>query len=242
MPESAKPRPAVILLERYEKIGGWIFLPLFLFVLPVALTTAAMFLGFPVFRTDVQLYLNFGLELVSAIVLIVLFHRYLGKSFRQAKSFPGRFVIAVLVGVAIYFFGTTFMELLTTLIEPGLENIHDNTIETLAGTSPVLTLVYAIVLAPLVEELLFRGLIFTSLRRHSRFWAYAVSMIAFSLIHVIGYVGQYPLHTLALCFVQYLPASFALAWALEYSGSIWAGICLHMLANTIAMSMMLLMG
>ena len=91
-----------------------------------------------------------------------------------------------------------------------------------------------------MRDILFRGMIFTGIRVHSRFWAYAVSMLAFSLIHVMGYVGQYPLHTLALCYLQYLPASFALAWALEYSGSIWAGICLHMIANTIAMSVMLL--
>ena len=241
MPENSKPRPAVILLERYEAIGGWIYLPLFILVLPVIATIAAHMLGFNVLRADVQLYLSVGLELFSVVLLAVLFHRYLGKSFRQARNFPRRFIVAVLAGVVIYYFGTTIMTYLTQLIEPGLENINDNTIETLAGSGPVLTMIYAILLAPLVEELLFRGLIFTSLRPHSRFWAYAVSMVAFSLIHVMGYVGQYPLHILALCFVQYLPASFALAWALEYSGSIWASICLHMLANTIAMSMMLLL-
>ena len=241
MPENSKPRPAVILLELYEKIGGWIFLPLYIFVLPVALTIVLMFLGVNILRSEVQLYLSLILEVFSFVALAILFHRYLGKAFRQARNFPARFFIAVAVGVAIYFFGTTLMEYLTTLIEPGLENINDNTIGVLADVSPVLMLVYTILLAPLVEELMFRGVIFTCLRPHSRFWAYAVSMVAFSLIHVMGYVGQYPLLTLGLCFLQYLPASFALAWALEFSGSIWAGICTHMLANTIAMSFMLLL-
>ena len=239
MPENSKPRPAVILLELYEKICGWVFLPLFFLILPVAATFAAMALGFDVLSGAVQLYLSMGLELVSFAVLAVLFHRYLGKSFRQARNFPGRFFIAVGAGVAIYYVGTALMGFLTQLIEPGLENINDNTIGALAGVNAPLMLVYTILLAPLVEELLFRGTVFTSLRPHSRFWAYAVSMVAFSLIHVMGYVGQYPLHILALCFLQYLPASFALAWVLEYSGSIWASICVHMLANTIAMTVML---
>ena len=241
MPETTKPRPAVILLERYEKIGGWIVLPLYVFILPVLVSIAAMILGFNVMKGEVQLYLSIALELFAFLVLVILFHRYLGKSFRQAKNFPGRFVVAVLAGVAIYYFGTAIVGYLTQLIEPGLENINDSTIGDLAGVNAPLMLVYTILLAPLVEELLFRGLIFTSLRPHSRFWAYAVSMVAFSLIHVMGYVGQYPLLTLGLCFLQYLPASFALAWALEFSGSIWAGICTHMLANTIAMSFMLLL-
>jgi hypothetical protein len=242
MPENTKPRPAVILLELYEKIGGWIVLPLFFFILPVLASIAALALGFDVLSGAVQLYLSMGLELVAFVALAVIFHRYLGKSFRQARNFPGRFFIAVAAGVAIYYIGTAIMGFLTQLIEPGLENINNNTIGALADVNTPLMLVYTILLAPLVEELLFRGLIFTSLRPHSRFWAYAVSMIAFSLIHVMGYVGQYPLHILALCFVQYLPASFALAWAMEYSGSIWASICVHMIANTIAMAVLLLAG
>ena len=241
MPETAKPRPALILLERYEKIIGWIYLPLFFLVLPTALTVAAMWLHINIFSTRVQLYLSIGLELFSFLVLAVCFHRYLGKSFRQARVFPGRFVIAVVLGVVIYYFGTALMSFLTQLIEPGLENINNNTIEAMADSNTALMIVYTVLLAPLVEELLFRGLIFTCLRPHSRFLAYAVSMAAFCLVHVVSYVGQYPLHTLALCFVQYLPASFALAWALEYSGSIWSSITIHMIANSFAMAVMLLL-
>ncbi len=242
MPEYTKPRPAFLLLERGEKIAGWIFLPLFFFVLPPLLVVAASLLGFNVFSALNQMYLSIALEAVSFVLLAILFCRYLGKSFRQARAFPGRFFAAVAVGVVIYYFGTAIVTLLTQLIEPGLENINDSTIEAVADTNPILMLVFTVLLAPLVEELLFRGVIFTTIRPHSRFWAYAVSMVAFSLIHVIGYVGQYPLRTILLCYVQYLPASFGLAWALDYSGSIWADICVHMIANTIAMTVMLLTG
>ena len=241
MPEYTKPRPAVVLLEPYEKIIGWIYLPLFFVVLPVVLTFAAMLLRIDVLSLRVQVLLNAGLELCSFLLLAVCFHRYLGRCFRQTRSFPGRYFLAVVVGVVIYYFGTALMSFLTQLADPELENINNSTIETMAGANIPIMLVYTILLAPLVEEILFRGVIFTSLRAHSRFWAYAVSMVAFSLVHVMGYVGQYPLLTLALCFVQYLPASFALAWAMEYSGSIWASITVHMIANTIAMAVMLLL-
>ena len=241
MPESTKPRPALILLEPYEKIVGWIYLPLFFLGLPMLVTIAAMLLHINVLSVRVQVLLNAGLELFSFVLLAVCFHRYLGRCFRQTRSFPGRYFVGLVVGIVIYYFGTALMSFLTQLIEPGLENINNATIEDMAGANVPVMLVYTILLAPLVEELLFRGLIFTSLRPRSRFWAYFISMAAFSLIHVMGYVGQYPLLTLALCFVQYLPASFALAWAMEYSGSIWASITVHMIANTIAMAVMLLL-
>ena len=235
MPEYIKPRPALILLEAYEKIIGWVYLPLFFLVLPTVLGIAAMLLHINVLSVRVQVLLNAGLELFSFVLLAVCFHRYLGRCFRQTRSFPGRYFVGLVVGIVIYYFGTALMSFLTQLIEPGLENINNATIEDMAGAN-----VYTILLAPLVEELLVRGTIFTTLRPHSRFLAYAVSIAIFCLIHVMGYVGRYPLRILALCFVQYLPASFALAWALEYSGSIWTSISVHMVANTIAMAVMLL--
>ena len=242
MPEYTKPRPAVVLLERYEKIGGWIYLPVFFIVLPMAATVALLILGVNVMRMDMQVYLNVALELLSCILLAALLHRFLGRAFRQARRFPGRFVIAVVAGTAIFFLGTGIMGYLIELIEPGLENVNNNTIMEMTGENLVLMLVDTVLLAPMVEELLFRGVIFTSIRPRSRFWAYAVSMVGFALIHVMGYVGQYPLHTLLLCLVQYLPAGFALAWVLEYSGSIWACIAMHMICNTLSMAVLLLWG
>ena len=99
----------------------------------------------------------------------------------------------------------------------------------------------ALLLVPTVEELMFRGLIFSSIRPRSRFWAYAVSMLVFAVMHVLNYLSSYPIGTLALCFLQYLPAGFALAWALEYSGSIWASICIHTINNAAAMLFMALL-
>ena len=117
---------------------------------------------------------------------------------------------------------------------------RDSNIEQIAGHGFALMCLFTVLFAPLAEELMFRGLIFGSLRPRSRFLAYAVSMLAFALLHVLGYIGSYPVSTLALCLVQYLPAGFALAWALEFSGSIWASIGVHMLANAFAMLVMAL--
>ena len=62
-----------------------------------------------------------------------------------------------------------------------------------------------------------------------------MSTVVFSLAHVLGYVTMADLKTLALCFFQYLPAGFALAWRYRRSGSIFASILIHMTVNQIGM-------
>ena len=91
---------------------------------------------------------------------------------------------------------------------------------------------------PIAEECFYRGLIFRNLYDKSPFLAYAVSMVIFSLAHVLGYVGMEDLGTLALCFLQYLPAAFALAWSYRRSGSIFAPILIHMVVNQTGMLLM----
>ena len=63
--------------------------------------------------------------------------------------------------------------------------------------------------------------------------AYLLSMSIFSAIHVAGYVGMTDWLTLLLCFFQYLPASFALAWSYHRSGSIFTSVLTHTVVNLI---------
>ncbi len=228
-------RPDVIVPTLGEKIAGWIYLPFYILGLALILSTLFALLGYDVRSIKVQLDLNLTYGILNFVVLGFFFRRYLLKSARQVKAYPGRFFIALAGCLAIYFFGSTAMEWFTRLIDPALKNVNDASITAMTEYGLGKVLLFALVLAPVAEELLFRGLIFSSIHPHSRFWAYAVSMLAFSFIHVLGYVGSYPPKTLALCFLQYLPASFGLAWALEYSGSIWCCFCVHLLSNTIAL-------
>lgn len=241
MEENRKPRPALILLNRGEKIAGWIYFPFYIFLISVIVAIIFRILGRDLMAPNNLLYMNLIYGAINFVVLAACFHRFLGKSFRQAKHFPGRFFAAVGIGFAIYYLGTVLISSLIQFIQPGLENINDANLAGIAQHGMLLMVLYTVLLVPTVEELMFRGLIFTSIRPHSRFLAYFVSMFAFAVMHVLGYLGSYPVGTLALCFLQYLPAGFALAWAMEYSGSIWASICVHTVVNTVAMLAMAFM-
>lgn len=226
--------PEPIALNRKTALAGWVYLPFYLLLLSVLLVGILSALGIDLTTPAQQLHLNLLYGCINFIVVGLIFRTYLIEAARRIS--PRRMITALLIGFAVYFFGTQLMQILTELLSPGLENINNESLITMGSSRSWELALYAIALVPLAEECLFRGLIFTSLYRYGRFWAYFVSMVLFSAIHVMGYVQNYSVITLILCFLQYLPASFALAWVMEYSGSIWSSVAIHTIANTIAMA------
>lgn len=87
----------------------------------------------------------------------------------------------------------------------------------LAGTSLVL-------MTPLLEEILFRGIFFLGLRKTLNFW---VSSIVVSLVFAAAH-GQWnvALDTFVLSMVA--------CWLVEKTGSIWPAILLHVVKNGVA--------
>lgn len=230
-------RPEPVPMERFEKTAGWVYFPIYLLLLSVLLVSIFAMLGADVESGETQLHMNFIYGAINFLIVGLIFRRYLRKSAQKVREMPGRFFTAVAVGFAIYCGGTLAMEYFTEWLSPGIENVNDAALGAMSDFGNAELAVYTVLLAPLAEECLFRGLFFGTIRR--RFWAYFVSILVFSAVHVMGYLSMYPAYTLFLCFLQYLPASFGLAWALEFSGSIWADIGVHTLANATAMALVL---
>jgi membrane protease YdiL (CAAX protease family) len=91
-----------------------------------------------------------------------------------------------------------------------------------------------VVLVPVVEETLFRGMIFRNLYDRSPAGAYLISMFAFAAIHVTGYIGSVEPVYILLSFLQYLPAGYCLCFAYRRSGTIISPILMHMIVNAVA--------
>jgi len=85
-----------------------------------------------------------------------------------------------------------------------------------------LLFVVAIVMAPLLEEVLFRGLLFPALRRRFRFSTAAVAVsLLFTALHVTQTGTYWPaIAGIALC-------GFLLAWWRERTGSLWPPVAFH---------------
>ena len=91
--------------------------------------------------------------------------------------------------------------------------------------------------APIVEEIVFRGAVFGALRQKNRLLAYVVSVLLFSLYHVWGYMLAD--WKLIIFIIQYIPVSFLLCRLYERTSSIWSCIFMHMLVNSISIKTVL---
>lgn len=93
-----------------------------------------------------------------------------------------------------------------------------------------------VVLAPICEEFLFRGYLYGCVRKYySAIWAIVLTSVAFGLMHVYAGPGN-PLQWNVMIGTTVL--ALFIGWVREYTGSIWAGILVHMLKNGVAFSVL----
>lgn len=217
-----------------ENILGYIYLAFSQILLSSLIAIVAYLWGYPLSLAT----LNIIYFLVNFVSIVAIFHRFLGRSLQAAwKNIP-KCLISVLIGFGVYYWGTILVGLLITRIDPNFANVNDQAVTGMVQENPVIMGLCTVCFVPVVEETLYRGLIFQQLQRKHRILAYIVSTIVFSAIHVVGFIGSEGLLTLLLCFMQYLPAGIALAWAYERADTIVAPILIHMIINQIGMSAM----
>ena len=147
-------------------------------------------------------------------------------------------MISAIQGFFIHRAGIILFSVITSKLCPDFSNANDENIIGLFREHSALFGLATILLAPVYEELLYRGLLFQEFQRKNRLLAYALSAGVFSAIHVIGYIGLYDPLSLVLCFAQYLPAGIALAWAYEKSDTIVTPITMHIILNTIGVAVL----
>ena len=138
-------------------------------------------------------------------------------------------LFGILVGLSA---GLIFWRLSCLIPLPVLDPVpRQYAAEFLAAPAPTAMLI--LLLIPVVEELLFRGLLFGPLRNYSPILAYAVAIPFYALSVVWNYA--FSLHDLRylLLAIRYLPMSAALTWCYDNGGSVWATVLLHSLFNAI---------
>ena len=102
-----------------------------------------------------------------------------------------------------------------------------------AAPAPTLTLVALLI--PVVEEVLFRGLVFGNLRSYSRPLAYLVCVPLYALAQVWRYALDFSDPRYLLLSLLYLPMSAALTWCYDNGGSVWSGVLLHAGLNALCL-------
>lgn len=185
--------------------------------------------------TDVRnIHIDTAYFIINFAAVVGIFRRYLGLSLKHGFSHWKKLLFAAGVGFVVYWVLIFGVDMLIYRLFPDFQNVNDAGFVQYTREHFWITAMGTVILVPLAEETLFRGLIFGALHQRNRGLAYAFSVLFFAFIHVMGYFGAAPTSVLLICLLQYIPAGLVLAWAYEFSGSILASTLIHMGVNAIA--------
>ena len=164
-----------------------------------------------------------ALEGIAATVVLVK-----SQGWKECGRFQFRWAY---LGVFFLFFILMFVWVnLTTLIFPSTQNGSEMMKEAanLTGISYFLMrILYGSLIAPIVEELVFRGLLMTALSKFKKHYIdVVVSSTLFSLIHVLQYGW------VLTDFIVYAGAGLLFGMLFRYTRSVYWPMALHIVWNT----------
>ena len=222
-----------------EQIAGVVFFVIYLLVLPFVtnplfdLAGRLLAVSISAAMRDVLYYY------ILFAVTVIIFHGFLARTSRHLMDNLGGACKTAAAGLVGLYGLNELVYRLTNLIFTNRTNLNDTTISAQIDDAPHMTLLIVIFLAPFVEEVLFRGLVFGNLKSRSRALAYVVSCLLFALLRVWQFAVVNQDITYFLLMIQYLVPGLVLAWAYEHSGTLWASIGLHAAANALSVWAML---
>ena len=216
------------------QIAGVVFFVIYLLVLPFV-TTPLFNLAERLLDTTISGAMrNILYYYILFAVTLIIFHGFLARTSRRLLDNLGLACKSAAVGLVGLYGLNELVYRLTNLIFTNRTNLNDTTISAQIDDAPHMTLLIVIFLAPFVEEVLFRGLVFGNLKSKSRVLAYAVSCLLFALLHVWQFAVVKQDVTYFLLMIQYLVPGLVLAWAYDHSGTLWSSIALHAAANALS--------
>lgn len=225
-------------LTRRETIAGWVYLPIHILVLPGLIGAAfLLFPGLPFSPAQ----LNGIYYLVGMVIVVLFFRKLVRREFDRLWDAPLSFLYGVVGGYMMWY----LLSLLTQALFTALgwfqdANPNNSVIDALSRDDFRVMKTITVFFAPVLEEVLFRGVVFQSIRKKHRILAYAVSVGLFSVYHVWQYALTAPM--MLWYAVQYIPVTLAITWSYERSGTLFAPIALHMFNNYLAFAVMQMAG
>lgn len=221
-------------MNRGAKIAGWIYLPIHVVLLPVFLGSILLLVSG---KMPSEVACNIWYYAIGLVFTLFAMWKFLRRSYENMLDRLTYSLAMILVAYAVDAVLSLVLQLGMSLFgELPLPN--NDAVLNLAGQDYRRMIAVAVIMAPIVEECLFRGVIFGSIRQKSRFWAYLVSVLLFSLYHVWQYALVYAEPRYLLSALQYVPVSVALAYCYDRTQSIWPPVFFHMFINALSLSIL----
>jgi len=176
---------------------------------------------------------------ISMIVFIVLIFPLLKESYQPLKAKPLKTLLVSVQTLPLLFFTSILFNYFAMFMSQSENSANQGALMDYLKLNPVSLLLQAIIFAPIVEELIFRGVIYRHfLNGKNKVLMLIISSLAFGSLHVISslLLGNYG-------DLWYLPTYMAMglviAYTYEKTQSIYACIFLHFLNNGISILLMI---
>lgn len=200
------------------QFSGFLFTPILYYFLPITQVEAAI-------------YWSLFSFIIALIIILYLMKPDMKQYYMRKEASPANPVLWVIIGIFMAYFAqfiAVYIETEILKIPPGSENTA--MIMEITRMAPIFMIVPAII-APILEEIIFRKIIFGSLYKRTNFFIAAVlSALLFGIIH------SEPIHLLI-----YTSMGFVFAYLYVKTKRIIVPIIVHMTLNTISVSLQLLL-
>lgn len=220
----------------------YLFIFIICYIMFTNLSTAILYIlkyiGFDLAKLDYidQAYFSTMMEIIYLFVIILLYRKCLKKDlilFKLNKKDHINKILNYFIIFMIVKFSSAFIEtLLGILLNINItESNNQNTIEILFKKSPLIMTIDCVILAPFVEECIFR----LGLKKiiNNKYIFITISGLLFGLMHI--FPTELP-YTIALIqSITYITMGINLAYIYEETNNIWIPIGIHMLNNFIGM-------
>ena len=219
-------------MRRGERILLLIYLPIHIFAMPALLALLMTHMGIEY----TEITLNFLYYAAGAVLVFLIARRFLRAEFDPLCDNWMKVLLSVLEGYLIM----TAMALILSAVKLGVgldgANPNNSSVQSMLGSQFGKMFTLTVLLAPLVEEPIFRGAIFSGIRVKNRIWAYIITILLFGLYHVWQYAYISGDYKYLIYVIDYIPATFALCWTYDRTDTIWSPIALHMLINAVSLT------
>lgn len=231
--------------EFYEKMnnknifkGLFIYLPLyFVFVSQVVVKIFKLIVQeFKI--TDINLinaYLNLVVDGIYVILALILFKDVFKDIYQgfKDKIYP-HLAKFLLLGYGSVYVSSFVSNLLVVLLNGASNSANQEGIETILNAYPIPILIATIFFAPIVEEIVFRFIIFRSIRNKNVILAHFISAFLFGFIHVSNQVLVAGNWAEMIQIIPYFAMGLVFSLSYERKKTLAAPMALHFVNNLIA--------
>ena len=226
------------LTSREKKISWFLILPLYFFIgqfIIIYLFVAVLNI-FDLKMTINSLNALYNLVFCSvfSILTIIVLKKFIKKSFMAFKgNWKKDLFWASTTGIVTLYVIQYAIGLLFFLFMPESTSANQDVIVEMMQTDIIPIFITTVILAPVLEELIFRGIIFNSLYQKNRIFAHFFSSFLFGFMHIYsalfnGEIGQ------LLYLIPYGVMGLVFSFVYEKKGNIIVPIYLHLLNNLIS--------